>query len=325
MVFYLVLLNYKEGKTVRDPMSSTLPPLRALQAFDAVGRLGSAAAAARQLGVSPGAVSQHLNRLEEEVGVALFERKGRSLVLTSWGRLYLEKVSDGFDRLRSAQDVLQRARLQSAIVFSAPPSVTMRWLRPVMLDWQRTYPGARVRLIGEDDEPVLEENQVDFRITYGVARHRYPHFTDLFHDWVVPACSPSFLAKHPVETPSDVLRGPLIGVEWRNLHQSPPSWSDWAIHFGLEPPDQPSDLSFSLSSAAIDAAVSDGGFVLGQASLIAEALANGQLVVACPRWMRFPEPYAIAWNPASLDRPFGREFRSFIVQAAQKLRKAARS
>jgi LysR family glycine cleavage system transcriptional activator len=306
-------------------MASRLPPLRALQAFEAVGRFGSAAAAGRHLGVSAGAVSQHINRLEQDVGVALFERRGRSLALTSWGRLYLEKISAGFDRLRSAQEVLQRARLQSGIVFSAPPSITMRWLRPLMLEWQRLYPGVKVRLIGEDDEPVLEEEQVDFRVSYGLARHRYAHFTDLFHDWAVPACSPSFLAGHPVRTAADVANGPLIGIEWENPHQSPPSWSEWAMHFGVEPPVQACELSFSLSSAAIDAAIADGGFVLGQGSLIAPALASGELVVACPRWLKFSEPYALAWNPASLDRPFGREFRNFIVQAGQKLRRTARA
>ncbi|WP_378941098.1 LysR family transcriptional regulator [Mesorhizobium sp. ANAO-SY3R2] len=305
-------------------MSTRLPALRALQAFEAIGRFGSVAAAARDLGVSPGAISQHIHRLEEDVGVSLFERKGRSLVLTSWGRLYLEKVSAGFDRLRSAHDVLQRARLKSGIVVSAPPSLTIRWLRPLMLDWQRHSPGMSVRLIGEDDEPVFEEEQVDFRISYGTARHRYTHFTDLFHDWVVPACSPSFLALHPVRTPADVLKGPLIGIEWENPYQSPPSWSEWASQFGLAPPQQDCELSFSLSSAAIDAAIHEGGFVLGQASMIADELAKGKLVVPFDRSLALSEPYALAWNPASLDRPFGREFRSFIIQAGHRLARATR-
>lgn len=300
-------------------MPSRLPTLRALQAFDAIGRFGSVAAAARDLGVSPGAISQHIHRLEEEVGVKLFERKGRSLVLTSWGRIYLERVSVGFDRLRSADEVLQRARLKSGIVFSAPPSLTIRWLRPLMRDWQKLSSGMSVRLIGEDDEPDLDEAQVDFRISYGTARHRYAHFADMFHDRVVPACSPAFLARYPVATPADVLKAPLIGIEWDNPYQSPPSWSEWASQFGLDGPRDPCELSFSLSSAAIDAAVSDGGFVLGQASMIADDLARGRLVVACDCWLRLAEPYALAWNPASLDRPFGREFRAFILRAGQKL------
>jgi len=80
-----------------------------------------------------------------------------------------------------------------------------------------------------------------------------------------------------------------------------------------------------LSSAAIDAALVEGGFVLGQLSLVAPVLAKGELVIPCPCWMKFAEPYALAWNPASLDRPFGKEFRSFIIQAGQKLKTTARA
>jgi LysR family glycine cleavage system transcriptional activator len=117
-----------------------------------------------------------------------------------------------------------------------------------------------------------------------------------------------------------VLDGPLIGIEWANPHQSPPSWLNWASHFGLAPPERPCELSFSLSNAAIDAAANDGGFVLGQTSMVADDLAKGKLVIASDHWMRFSEPYALAWNPASLDRPSGTEFRNFLIRAGSKLR-----
>ncbi|MGJ7036896.1 LysR family glycine cleavage system transcriptional activator [Shinella sp. BE166] len=300
-------------------MSVRLPTLRALQAFEAIGRFGSVAAAARDLGISSGAVSQHIGRLEEEVGVALFERKGRSLVLTSWGQIYLERIRVGFDHLRAASTVLQRARLKSGIVVSAPPSLTIRWLGPLLAEWQTISPGLSVRLIGEDDEPVFEEEQVDFRISYGSARHRYAHFSELFVDKVAPLCSPAFLKKHPVTTPADIFKGPLIGIEWENPYQSPPTWSDWAAQAGLARREPQCDLSFSLSSAAIDAAVNDAGFVLGQTSMIANDLAQGKLVVACNCWIALSEPYALAWNRAALDRPFGREFRDFIIRSGRRL------
>ncbi len=141
----------------------------------------------------------------------------------------------------------------------------------------------------------------------------------MFFDRVVPLCSPSFLERHPVNTPGDVLNAPLIGIEWENPYQSPPSWSDWAMQIGLARSEPHCDLSFSLSSAAIN----DAGFVLGQASMVEDDLARGKLVVACDCWLPFSEPYALAWNRAALDRPFGREFRNFIVQAGRRLRRPA--
>ncbi|WP_198421174.1 LysR family transcriptional regulator [Mesorhizobium carmichaelinearum] len=81
-------------------MTNRLPALRALQAFEAVGRLGSVTAAALELDVSPGAISQHIRALELDVKVSLFERQGRKLVITSWGEIYLERIRAGFDHLR---------------------------------------------------------------------------------------------------------------------------------------------------------------------------------------------------------------------------------
>jgi len=54
--------------------------------------------------------------------------------------------------------------------------------------------------------------------------------------------------------------------------------------------------------------------------MVADDLAKGKLVIASDHWMRFSEPYALAWNPASLDRPSGTEFRNFLIRAGSKLR-----
>jgi LysR family glycine cleavage system transcriptional activator len=309
----------------RDQIENTavandLPNLRSLQAFEAVGRRGSISAAAVDLGVSPGAISQHIGSLELEVGVSLFERKGRSLALTSWGDIYFQRVRAGFDHLRTAQESLQRARLKSGIVLSAPPSIAVRWLRQHLTEWLRLCPGVNVRLVGEDDEPAFGEREVDFRISFGTARHRYAHYVDLFHDWVAPVCSPGFLADHPVSGPEDVLRGSLIGIEWQSPQQASPSWSNWASHFGVKAPERPCELSFSLSTVGIDAALNGDGFVLAQYSMVADELAQGRLVAACGDRVRLPEPYALAWDPASLDRPHVKEFRDFMVKAGRSLK-----
>ncbi len=295
-----------------------LPPLRAVQAFEAVVRRGGVSAAAEELGVSPGAISQQIRKIEELLKVCLFERRGRSLEPTSWGRMYYERVQMAFEQLRSAQDTLLRARGKSGIVMSALPSLALRWLQPLLRTWRSTHPGAAVRLVGTEEESELGAEQIDFRVTYGADVRRYDHFTELFVDRVVPACSPQFLEQHPVRVIGDILRAPLIDIEWDVQHRPPPSWAEWARSAGLEPPRTAGDLAFSLSSAAIDAAVSGGGFVLAQLSMIAADLSSGRLVVPFDRRLRLPEPYFLAWDRAVLDRPFGAEFRAFIIAAARR-------
>lgn len=299
-------------------MAAILPPMRALQVFEAVARCGSVSAASEELGVSSGAISQQIHNIEAALNARLFERRGRSLELTVWGRMYYERVRLAFDQLRTAQDALQLARSKSGIVFSALPSLAIRWLRPLLQSWRTTRPGVGVRLIGTDVETGFVDEQIDFRLSYGNAVRRYEHFTELFVDCVVPVCSPAFLREHPVRSPADILEGPLIDIQWDIQHQPPPSWADWARCVGFGAPGIAGDLAFSLSSAGIDAAASSGGFVLGQMAMIVDDLAEGRLVVPIDRRLDMPEPYFLAWERTALDRPSGADFRAFIVAAARR-------
>lgn len=295
-----------------------LPPLRSVQAFEAVARCGSVSAAAEELGVSPGAISQQIHNIEAALGVRLLERNGRALELTSWGRLYHEHVRLAFEHLRTAQDALQRERSKSGIALSAPPSLAIRWLRPLLQEWQVMHPGAGVLLVGAEEEPALADEKIDFRITYGDNVRRYDHYVELFVDSIVPVCAPSLLGPGRIRAAADILDYPLIDIEWDIQHQPPPSWSDWARAVGAEPRGSGGNLGFSLSSAAIDAAVHGGGFVLGQSSMIAEEVANGRLVIPVDHRLLMPEAYFLAWDRAIMDRPFGQKFRTFLCAAARR-------
>lgn len=297
---------------------SPLPPMRALQVFESVVRRGSVTAAAEELCVSPGAISQQIHNIEQALNARLFERSGRSLALTSWGKIYYERVRLAFDQLRSAQDTLQRAKSKPGVVLSALPSLAIRWLRPLLLQWRSEHSGASVRLIGTDEEADLQDELIDFRISYGAEVRQYEHFAELFVDTVVPACAPSFLQRHPIKTPADILTAPLIDIEWDLRHRPAPSWDDWARSVGLEPPGIASELAFSLSSAGIDAAVNGGGFVLGQIAMILDDVTSGRLVIPIDRRLSMPEPYFLAWDRAALDRPFGEDFRAFILAGARR-------
>jgi LysR family glycine cleavage system transcriptional activator len=180
-----------------------------------------------------------------------------------------------------------------------------------------------VRLIGTDKEAVLRDEQIDFRISYGADVREYDHFVELFVDTVVPVCSTEFLKTHPVNGPKDILAGPLIDIDWDLRHRPAPSWEDWFRSAGLPPPKTAADLTFSLSSVAIDAAANDGGFVLGQLAMIIDEVASGRLAIPIDRRISMPAPYFLAWDRSVLDRPYGEEFRAFIVAAAR--RQAAQS
>jgi len=296
---------------------AALPSVRAIQVFEAIVRCGSVAAAADELGVSSGAVSQQLRKIESELGARLLKREGRSLTLTSWGRIYYEQVRDAFDELRRAQHRLQVARAKQGIAISAPSSLSI-WLQQPLVDWSRANPSVPVRLIGAELEPVMQDEGVDFRVCYGPDARRYDRFSELFRDAVVPACAPSLLSGRKIENAADVVSAPLIDIVWDNRHRPPPSWADWAWSAGVTPPSGPARLAFSLADAAIDAALAGCGMVLGQLSLIAGHVRAGRLVVPVDQRLNLPESYFLAWERDSLDRQSCAAFRNMLVAEGRR-------
>lgn len=295
-----------------------LPPLRALQAFEAVARTGSVMAAALEMGVSAGAVSQQVRKLEELLDLRLFDRRGKGMELSTWGRLYHKELGSAFDRLRSAQQSLWRLRTESGLAVSSLSSVASKWLGMLLFDWQAVHPDSRLRLIGAESEPDLKSGETDFRISYGQQSRHHAHHMELFTDWVVPACSPELLAARPVRTPAELLALPLIGIAWESVHLPPPDWADWARSAGVDERAVSSTLTFSLSSAAIDAALAGRGLVLAPMSMITGDLAEGRLTLPFDHRLQLPQPYFLAWDRSALNKPFGHEFQQWVLAAGRR-------
>lgn len=291
--------------------------LRAIQAFEAFGRIGSVTGAADELGVSAGAVSQQIRKAEEALGVPLLERRGRTVTLTSLGCMYHAAVSLGFDKIREAGEMLERARSESVLTISCLPSLASKWLAPQLFDWQAHHAGTTVRLIGAEPESRFGQDQLDFRISYGSKIRDYDHYVELFTDWVVPACSPTLLARHPLRNPADILERPLLGIEWARDHRSPPTWAEWAASIGVKYRRTTGEVAFSLSSAAIDAAVNGRGYVLAQLSMATDDIASGRLVVPFNLHMPLPDAYFLAWDRSALQKPLAAELRAWIISTAK--------
>ena len=267
-----------------------LPPLRALQAFEAVGRRGSVTEAAAELNVSSGAVSQQIRRIEQALGVQLLERRGKWLELTHWGRLYHREIAQGFAKLRGAQDSLARARGESGLVVSCLPSVAGKWLGQRLFDWQDRHPGAPIRLIGTEVEPRLGLDRTDFRITYGDPAKLFDHYAELFTDWIVPACAPALLAGREITGPADLLALPLLGIDWDLAPARRRAGRSGRAALGLERSRRRSPWTLRCNGSAIDAAVGGRGVVLGQLAMIADEVAAGRLVIPVDHRMPLPFP-----------------------------------
>ncbi|PCE26859.1 LysR family transcriptional regulator [Paraburkholderia acidicola] len=299
---------------------STLPPLRALQVFEAVGRCGGVAEAAKRLGISAGAVSQQIKLLEDTLGMSLMQKDGKRLRLTTIGRRYHESCAAAFESLRVAHAEIERAKNARNLSVSALPSLLSKWLAPRVMAWQTQHPELSVYLDGTHTEPSPEGYEIDFRVSYGDRIAEAENAIELFRDTVVPVCSPAWLSDKTLLTaPADLLPHPLIAVDWLPKFTSPPSWRDWFEANGVDCSTLPNPRHvYSLSSVAIQAAIDGHGFALAQSSMICDDVAAGRLVVPFKLGLPLPWPYFLTWKKSAFDQPQCRSFHRWLLTRARE-------
>lgn len=299
---------------------STLPPLRALQVFEAVGRCGGVAEAARRLGISAGAVSQQMKLLEDTLGLSLTQKEGKRLRLTTVGRRYHESCAAAFESLRVAHAEIERSKSVHNLNVSVLPSLLSKWLASRVMAWQAQYPDLNVFLDGTRTEPSSEGYDIDFRISYGDRVADVENAIELFRDIVVPVCSPQLILENtPLTVPADILAYPLISVDWLPKFVSPPSWHDWFEANDVECTTLHNARHvFSLSSVAIQAAIDGHGFVLAQSSMICDDVAAGRLVIPFKVGLPLSWPYFLTWKKNAFDKPQCRNFHRWFLALAKE-------
>lgn len=315
-----VKVSYISDTPYEGSSVGTLPPLRALQVFEAVGRYSSVTEAAGWLGISPAAVSQHIKQLEAHLKMSLVEREGRRLRMTRAGKHYHASCAAAFEELRVATDRTTQRRNCRRLGIGALPSLMLQWLAPQLNQWQRRHPEVELYLDGSHAEPDWEEGDIDFRITYSDRASEAANRLELFHDIVLPACHPSLVAEIEKDRMlAHIATLPLLSIDWQPKFSSPPSWRDWFFATSQEfPGNIHGHRVYSLSSLAIAAATAREGVVLAQYSMIQSEIASGQLTTPLlkPLWM--PSTYYLTWRASAFDTEYGRDFQRWLLQKGRE-------
>ncbi|MGV7962738.1 transcriptional regulator GcvA [Photorhabdus tasmaniensis] len=257
-------------------MSKRLPPLNALRVFDAAARHLSFTKAAEELFVTQAAVSHQMKSLEDFLGLKLFRRRNRSLLLTEEGQSYYLDIKEIFTSINEATRKLQARSAKGALTVSLSPSFAIQWLVPRLSSFNLAYPGIDVRIQAVDREEDKLADDVDVAIFYG--RGNWPGLrTDrLYAEYLLPVCAPSLLTgENPLKTPADLARHML-------LHDS--SRRDWQAYIRQLDMQQQINVQqgpiFSHSAMVIQAAVHGQGIALANNVMARTEIDAGRLV--CP-------------------------------------------
>ncbi|WP_375057683.1 transcriptional regulator GcvA [Zobellella sp. DQSA1] len=256
-------------------MSRRLPPLNALKAFEAAARNLSFTRAAEELFVTQAAISHQIKGLEEYLGIKLFRRRNRSLLLTEEGQSYFLEIKDIFSAISDATERLLARSAKGALTVSLQPSFAIQWLVPRLVRFSEVHPDIDVRIKAVDlDEGSLTDD-VDVAIYYGKGNWPGLRADKLHIEYLIPVCSPMLLmGTKPLKTPEDLTRHTLLHDTSRR------DWKAWFKQLDIQAANVNQGPIFSHSSMVIQAAIHGQGVALGHSVLTQPEIDAGRLV--CP-------------------------------------------
>jgi LysR family glycine cleavage system transcriptional activator len=256
-----------------------LPPLNALRAFEAAARHLNFSRAADELSVTPGAVSQQIQNLEDYVGVSLFKRTPKGLLLTDPAQIALPALREAFDRLAEAASMLTAAVDGRRLTVTVPPSFASKWLLPRLGGFEALHPEVDVWVSADNDLTDFASGEVDLAIRYGSGRYPGLETIRLMHETVLPVASPALLDGQPLESPADLAHQVLLHDGSPDADPSCPDWTMWLAARGVKGVDGARGPRFNQSSLVIEAAVGGRGVALAKRTLAQADLDAGRLIV----------------------------------------------
>lgn len=309
-------------------MSKRLAPINALKAFEVAARHLSFSKAAKELSVSPAAISQQIRTLEDYLGVTLFHRGSRTLTLTADAAAVMPQLHEAFNLLGNVMLRLRREAGQTLRVWM-PPSFAAKWLVPKLPRFAALQPeidlevSASASLIGETPSQRMmsehfRDGSIDVAIAYGKGDYEGLKVDILLTVAAVPLCSPQLLrdAEHPLRQPADLRHHTLVHDE--TDYDGRPEWTDWLALAQLDDIDASRGLRFNHISLALDAAANGQGVVLGIEPLAASDIEAGRLTVPFgPRLPLRNAYYLVSAHESAKQSTIG-PFRDWLFAEAQR-------
>ncbi len=304
-------------------MHRPMPPLRALQAFEAVARHLSMTKAAQELHVTPGALSHQIRALEQWLGLSLFERQVRAIALTAAGRQIYPGVQIGFARIREALEDLDAVTDPRILVVSTSPGLTAKWLAPRLYRFSAAHPDVDVRISSSLNNANFASDGVDLAVRNMRTEPAFDPALEvekLIDISYIPVCSPGLIRKHgPVRNARDLARLPLIHDETLSARSASPEWSEWFRAAGVDGVDLRRGLRFNSADHALDAAGEGAGVLLTHDLLAYDELRTGRLIIPVMFALTSGRAFYLVWAKGRKQRPAAQAFCRWIKEEVAAL------
>lgn len=294
-----------------------VPPLDLIEGFEAAARNLSFTKAGAELNLTQSAVSRQIKSLEDWLGVSLFERRTRALVLTRHGETLYKSVPG---ILHAIEDVARKIRHEQQIrtlTVTTTAAFASLWLIPRLPRYTRAHPQLDVRISASGTLVDLERSNVEIAIRYtgvkpdGEARK-------LFEEEVFPVCAPQLLADStkPLAAPSDLRHHVLLHYDDPGNRISWLDWPTWLESVGLADFRAAGSVRFNQYDQVVVAAASGQGVALGRSPLLKHMLQDGTLVAPFSDKSVAPRAYYVLTSSSAADTTDVAEFVAWLFREA---------
>jgi LysR family transcriptional regulator, glycine cleavage system transcriptional activator len=256
-------------------MPDRLPPLAALRAFETAARQLNFSRAAEELYITHSAVSHQIKALETHLGVKLFRRSARAMLLTSEGQQLYTHVREAFARLQRGVAELRPEARRGTLTVSVLPGFAARWLVPRLPEFYLRHPRLDVNLRATTRLTDFRREDVDLAVRFGPGSWPGLIAEKLLDEEIFPVCSPRYRGGKLPRSAEELLECTL-------LHHVYEPWEEWFRTVGLKTAAVPRGPGFSESNLLLKAAMEGQGVALALGVLVQSELKSGELKQCLP-------------------------------------------
>ena len=291
-----------------------LPPFSWLTSFEAVARCGSVTAAAHELNLTQGAVSRHVQKLEQQIGVLLFEREKQRLYVTAAGKSYAEEIRKGINLITNAGVKLRTNPNGGALNLAVLPAFGTHWLAPRLADFIAQNPGVTVNFSTRTRPFDFSNENFHAAIHFGLDDWPSANSLCLMEEEVVAVAAPMIVDPRAADNLKEIQKMPLLHLQTR-----PSAWSRWFAQQGVEI-DKVMGIQFDQFATMIQAVVSGLGAAIVPKYLVENELKQGKLVGLGGSATSVIGSYFLVWPERSAHHPpvlaFQKWIKSMVMENA---------
>jgi len=300
-----------------------LPPLDLLRGFESAARHLSFTRAAGELFLTQSAVSRQIQALEEFVGIALFERRHKSLKLTEEGQSYYRTVAAALDQVREATRKLREARTGHVLTVTTTVSFASIWLVPRLARFRKEHPQVDVRITATHEVVDLEREGIDLAVRDCALANAPAGAMFLAGEQMAVVCTPGYLkeakkTRQAIRKPEDLFNHVMLNLNDPTGRWPWISWPTWFEARGVESFAPHSLLTLDQYDQVINAALLGQGIALGRMTLVKQYIRDKRLVVLFGQAQRVTRGFHAVFARHAESRPGVREFAEWLRREIQR-------